>query len=57
MYRDDEHIDDWPDAAEKLGEWHSRFSSADANPQSDLEAEADFSSPRVSGRSTRRRQR
>jgi nitroreductase len=57
MYRDSEHLYDWPDANEKLGDWLGAYSTGLANPDGALQPEADFSSPRVKGRSTRRRER
>ncbi len=57
MYRDHESMLDWPDAKEKLGDWLPAFTTAQSNPDEQLQAEADFSSPRVQGRATRRRDR
>lgn len=57
MYRDSENLLDWPDADDKLGQWLPAFTSDTANPAGTLEPAADFSRPRVQGRSTRRRDR
>ena len=57
MYRDEESIEAWPDRQEKLGEWGAAFTSAHPNPAGELEPEADFSSPRVSGQATKRRRK
>lgn len=55
MYRDDESAQAWQDRAEKLGPWDAAFTSPVANPDGRLEPAADFSSPRVSGQATKRR--
>lgn len=55
MYRDRESMDDWPDRDEMLGEWREAFTGSVTNPDGSLEAEADFSSPRVIGQATKRR--
>ncbi|MCP4318897.1 MAG: hypothetical protein GY789_23600 [Hyphomicrobiales bacterium] len=55
MYRDEEHMDDWEDRAEKLGEWDAAFTSGNVNPDGKLEPEADFSAPRTAGKATKRR--
>lgn len=57
MYRDSEHLEDWPDAEAKLGDWYEAFTSAMANPDGKLQAEADFSKPRTTGRATKARNR
>jgi nitroreductase len=57
MYRHDERMEDWPDAAEKLGDWRAAFTTATANPGGALEPEADFSRPRAEGRATKARRR
>ncbi len=56
MYRDAEDINDWPDKQTRLGDWQRAFTTSEANPEGQLQAEEDFSKPRVTGRSTRRRQ-
>ena len=48
-------MDDWPDKAEKLGQWASAFTTQTANPSGELESEADFSKPRTIGQATKRR--
>ena len=55
MYRDQERIADWPDRAEKLGDWDAAFTSGEVNPDGALEPEADFSAPRTEGPATKRR--
>lgn len=55
MYRDLESMDDWPDRDEMLGDWREAFTGSVTNPDGSLEAEADFSSPRVIGQATKRR--
>lgn len=55
MYRDLESMDDWPDRDEMLGDWREAFTGSVTNPAGSLEAEADFSSPRVIGQATKRR--
>ena len=57
MYREEESMDAWPDRDEKLGEWMAAFTGPVTNPEGTLEPEADFSSPRVIGRATKRRKR
>jgi hypothetical protein len=48
-------MDAWPDRDERLGEWTEAFVGALPNPDGVLEPEADFSSPRVIGKATKRR--
>jgi nitroreductase len=55
MYRDEESVDAWPDRDEKLGPWRDAFAGATPNPSGVLEDAADFSSPRTSGKATKRR--
>jgi len=55
MYRGEESMDAWPDRDEMLGEWTAAFTGPVANPEGDLEPEADFSSPRIIGKATKRR--
>jgi nitroreductase len=55
MYREEESMDAWPDRDEMLGEWTAAFTGPVANPEGDLEPEADFSSPRIIGKATKRR--
>lgn len=55
MYREQESMLDWPDADQKLAEWHAAFTSALANPDAQLQPAADFSQPRQAGHATRRR--
>ena len=55
MYRDEESMTDWPDRADKLGQWDAAFTSAQANPAAQLEDEADFARPRTIGQATKRR--
>lgn len=57
MYRDEEDMKSWPDRAEKLGEWETAFTTAYPNPDGQLEAEDDFSAPRVVGQATKRRRK
>jgi hypothetical protein len=55
MYRDEESMNTWPDRDEMLGDWKEAFTGNATNPDSVLEAEADFSKPRVIGQATKRR--
>jgi len=55
MYRDEESMEAWPDRTEMLGDWDAAFTGAHPNPDGTLEAEANFSSPRVIGPATKRR--
>ncbi|MFK7964422.1 MAG: nitroreductase family protein [Burkholderiaceae bacterium] len=55
MYRDEESMDDWPDKAEKLGDWEHAFTTQTANRSGAMESEADFSKPRTIGQATKRR--
>lgn len=55
MYRDLESMDDWPDRDEMLGDWREAFTGSVTNPDGRLEAEADFSTPRMIGQATKRR--
>ena len=55
MYRDEERVQDWPDAGEKLGDWFDAYAGPVANASGKLEDEADFSSPRTIGQATKRR--
>jgi nitroreductase len=55
MYRDEESMGTWPDRDERLGEWTEAFVGPLPNPDGMLEPEADFSSPRVIGKATKRR--
>lgn len=57
MYRDNENLRDWPDFAEKLGEWAGAFAGQSANPGGTLEEAADFSKPRTAGKATKARSR
>lgn len=57
MYRDQEDLRDWPDFAEKLGDWASAFTTATPNPGGRTEPEADFSAPRTAGRATKARRK
>jgi len=57
MYRDSEDLQDWPDATDKLGDWLPAFTGSVTNPDGALQPQADFSIPRIKGRSTRRRDR
>ena len=57
MYRDEEHMQSWKDREEKLGDWEEAFTDQNANPDGVLQEYADFSKPRTTGRSTRRRQK
>jgi nitroreductase len=57
MYRDDESMEDWDDAADKLGEWHAAFTSDVTNPGGNLQDNADFTKPREVGQATKRRGR
>jgi len=57
MYRDQESVDAWPDRDEKLGEWVDAFATPLANPSGALEAQEDFSKPRVDGQATKGRRR
>ncbi len=57
MYRDDESMDRWDDRDEKLGPWLDAFTSGVTNPSGELQEKADFSKPRVTGRSTKRRRK
>ncbi len=55
LYRDDESMNAWPDRDEMLGDWKEAFMGDVTNPDGVLEAEADFSKPRVIGQATKRR--
>ncbi|MEM7301755.1 MAG: nitroreductase family protein [Pseudomonadota bacterium] len=55
MYRDDERMEDWNDAEEKLGSWRAAFTGRDSNPDGTLQEEAEFASPRTVGQATKRR--
>lgn len=57
MYRDRADITDWADLDEKAGDWAGAFSTGTANASGHLEAEADFSAPRVAGQATKARNR
>ncbi len=57
MYRDDADLRAWPDFAEKLGDWAEAFAGGAPNPSGALEAEADFSRPRVAGKATKARRK
>ena len=57
MYRTEEAMTDWPDMAEKLGDWAGAFTTGEANPGGALEQEADFTNPRTSGQATKARKR
>ena len=55
MYRDEESMEDWDDRIEKLGQWDDAFTTATANTTGVLQPSADFTSPRTTGRATKRR--
>ena len=55
MYRDKERLEDWEDRDAKLGKWDAAFTTATANPDKVLEPAADFITPRVAGKATKRR--
>jgi len=55
MYRDQEDLRDRPVYADKLGQRADTFSTARANPEGVLEAEADFFAPRTSGTAAKAR--
>ena len=57
MYRGEESLEAWEDRAEKLKDWDAAFTTATANPSGELQPEADFSEPRVTGQATKRRNR
>lgn len=57
MDRDRERLTDWPDMAEKLGDWAEAFAGMAPNPAGTLESEADFSRPRTEGPATTARRR
>lgn len=57
MYRDQENLTDWNDAAAKLEDWKDAFATNTANPGGVLEPEANFSRPRTVGRATKARNR
>lgn len=57
MYRDVERMEDWPDRAEKLGDWDAAFTSGRPNPSGELPEAADFSHPRTVGQATKRRRK
>ena len=50
----DESMNTWPDRDEMLGDWKEALTGNVTNPNGVLEAEADFSKPRVIGQATKR---
>jgi hypothetical protein len=45
----------WPDRDEMLGDWKEALTGNVTNPNGVLEAEADFSKPRIIGQATKPR--
>ena len=57
MYRDQEHMTDWPDFEAKLGDWADAFTTTKPNPSGALEKATDFSKPRTQDRATKARRK
>jgi hypothetical protein len=51
----DESKNTWPDRDEMLGDWKEALTGNVTNPNGVLEAEADFSKPRIIGQATKPR--